>query len=175
MRIALILLCLVLSGCANIWRMENGPLTAFSESLRESSEPRYTMVWIDLQKKTDARVLAAQIKLAEQAPLVAIGALRPEFVARYLPAWEPPPQWPEIVREKARQDDNYQGGGIYVSFRQGRLVYVSLVSRLRDERFYPQVAAPAATGLLTLPLSRAQMEEVFGPPRRVYRVSEVRY
>jgi len=133
------------------------------------------MVWIDLQKKTDARVLAAQIKLAEQAPLVAIGALRPEFVARYLPAWEPPPQWPEIVKQKARQDDNYQGGGIYVSFRQGRLVYVSLVSQLRGEHFYPQVAAPASPELLSLPLSRAQMEAVFGPPRRVYRVSEVRY
>jgi hypothetical protein len=175
MRIALVFLFLVLGGCANIWRMDNGPLTAFSESVRESPDPRYTMVWIDLQKKTDTRVLAAQIKLAEQAPLVAIGALRPEFVARYLPAWEPPPQWPEIVKQKARQDDNYQGGGIYVSFRQGRLVYVSLVSQLRGERFTPQVAAPASSEPLGLPLSREEMEAVFGPPRRVYRVSEVRY
>ncbi|MCQ4298431.1 hypothetical protein NAV11_00775 [Pseudomonas songnenensis] len=175
MRIALVFLFLVLGGCANIWRMDNGPLTAFSESVRESPDPRNTMVWIDLQKKTDTRVLAAQIKLAEQAPLVAIGTLRPEFVAQFLPPWEPPPQWPEIVKQKARQDDNYQGGGIYVSFRQGRLVYVSLVSQLRGERFYPQVAAPASSELLSLPLSRAQMEAVFGPPRRVYRVSEVRY
>ncbi|OCX91223.1 MAG: hypothetical protein BFD77_18530 [Pseudomonas sp. CO183] len=62
-----------------------------------------------------------------------------------------------------------------MSFRQGRLVYVSLVSQLRGEHFYPQVAAPASPELLSLPLSRAQMEAVFGPPRRVYRVSEVRY
>ena len=51
----------------------------------------------------------------------------------------------------------------------------SLASQLRGERFYPQVAAPASSELLSLPLSRAQMEAVFGPPRRVYRVSEVRY
>lgn len=175
MRIALVFLFLVLGGCANIWRMDNGPLTAFSESVRESPDPRYTMVWIDLQKKTDTRVLAAQIKLAEQAPLVAIGTLRPEFVAQFLPPWEPPPQWPEIVKQKARQDDNYQGGGIYVSFRQGRLAFVSLVTQQGGEHFAPQVAAPGSMELLTLPLSRAEMEAVFGPPRRLYRVSEVRY
>lgn len=172
MRLLLIgLLLATLAGCANIWRMENGPLTAFSES----SDPRFTMAWVNLQKQTDPRVLQAQIKLAENAPLVAIGALRPEFVARYLPVWEPPPQWPESVREKARQDDAYQGGGIYVSFRQGRLVFVSLVTQQGGERFAPQVAAPGSMKLLTLPLSRAEMEAVFGPPRRLYRVSEVRY
>lgn len=173
--VVLTVLLLGLGGCANIWRMDNGPLTAFSESVRESPDPRYTMLWIDLQKNTDARVLAAQIKLGEQAPLVAIGMLRPEFVAQFLPAWEPPPQWPEIVKQKARQDDNYQGGGIYVSFRQGRLIFVSLVSRQGGERFAPQVAAPGSNEPLTLPLSRAEMERVFGPARRLYRVSEVRY
>lgn len=176
MRLLLIgLLLASLVGCANIWRMENGPLTAFSESVTESPEPRFSMLWVNLQKQSDSRVLQAQVKLAEDAPLTPIGALRPEFVARYLPAWEPPPQWPEIVKAKARQDDNYQGGGIYVSFREGRLVFVSLVSRQGGERFAPQLAAPGSTELLTLPLSRAEMEAVFGTPRRLYRVSEVRY
>ncbi len=175
MRILPILLLALLGGCANIWRLENGPLVAFSESVHEAPEPRYTLLWIDLRKKTDTRVLAARIKLAEQAPLTAIGALQPAFVARYLPPFVPPPQWPEVIREKARRDDSYEGGGIYVSFRQGRLVYVSLVSRQGDQRFAPRVAAPGSAELLGLPLSRAQMEQVFGAPRRVYRVSEVRY
>jgi hypothetical protein len=175
MRILLLLLIVVLGGCANIWRMENGPLTAFSESLHEAPEPRYTMLWVNLKKHTDARVLQAQIKLADDAPLTPIGALRPEFVARHLPAFVPPPQWPEVLKERARQDDSYQGGGIYVSFNQGRLIFVSVVSRQGGDIFTPQVAAPGSTQLLTLPLSRAQMEAVFGPARRVYRVSEVRY
>jgi hypothetical protein len=175
MRILLLLLIVVLGGCANIWRMENGPLTAFSESLHEAPEPRYTMLWVNLQKHTDARVLQAQIKLADDAPLTPIGALRPEFVARHLPAFVPPPQWPEVLKERARQDDSYQGGGIYVSFNQGRLIFLSVVSRQGGDIFAPQVAAPGSTQLLTLPLSRAQMEAVFGPARRVYRVSEVRY
>lgn len=175
MHILLLLLVVVLSGCANIWRMESGPLTAFSESVHESPDPRFTMLWVNLQKQTDARVLQAQVKLADDAPLIPIGALRPDFVARHLPAFVPPPQWPEVLKEKARQDDSYQGGGIYVSFRDGRLVFVSLVSRQGGEQFTPQVAAPDSTQLLTLPLTRAQMEQVFGPPRRLYRVSEVRY
>lgn len=175
MRVLLILLVVMLGGCANIWRMENGPLTAFSESVHESPDPRFTMVWVNLQKQTDARVLQAQIKLANDAPLTPLGALRPDFVARHLPAFVPPPQWPDSLKEKARQDDSYQGGGIYVSFRDGRLIFVSLVSRQGAERFTSQVAAPGSTTLLTLPLSRTQMEQVFGPPRRLYRVSEVRY
>ncbi len=176
MRLLMMLLLLVsLSGCANIWRMENGPLTAFSESVHESSAPRFTMVWVNLQQQTDVRVLQAQIKLADDAPLTPIGALRPDFVARHLPPFVPPPEWPEFVREKARQDDSYQGGGIHVSFRQGRLIFLGLVSRQGGEQFAPQVAAPGSTVLQTLPLSRAQMEQVFGPPRRLYRVSEVRY
>lgn len=175
MRVLLMLLVLMLGGCANIWRMENGPLTAFSESVHESPDPRFTMVWVNLQQQTDARVLQAQIKLADNAPLTPLGALRPEFVARHLPPFVPPPQWPQVLKERARQDDSYQGGGIYVSFNQGRLIYVSLVSRQGREQFTPQVAVPGSTELLTLPLSREQMEAVFGPPRRVYRVSEVHY
>ena len=30
------------------------------------------------------------------------------------PRFVPPPQWSEVLRERARQDDSYQGGGIYV-------------------------------------------------------------
>ena len=69
MRLLMMLLLLVsLSGCANIWRMEKGPLTAFSESVHESPDPRFTMVWVNLQQQTDLRVLQAQIKLADDAP-----------------------------------------------------------------------------------------------------------
>ena len=175
MRILLLFLIIVLGGCANIWRMEKGPLTAFSESVKESSAPRFTMLWVNLQQQTDLRVLQAQIKLADDAPLTPIGALRPDFVARHLPPFVPPPQWPEVLKERARRDDSYQGGGVYVSFRDGRLIFVSLVSRQGGEQFAPQVAAPGSTVLQTLPLSRAQMEQVFGPPRRLYRVSEIRY
>jgi hypothetical protein len=168
MRIAMLwILLFSLSGCADSWRMENGPLTASSPG--GSSELRFTPVLIDLGKGTDARVLAGQIKLARDAPLLPIGALRPEFVARYLPPYEDPPQVPESYRERRRGYDSYEGGGIFVRFRNGSLVLVSLYTQNRGERFAPQLAAPGSSVLFTLPLSDAEMAVVFGPPRRVYR------
>jgi len=168
MRIAMLCIVLLsLSGCADGWRMENGPLSASSPG--GSSELRFTQVLIDLGKGTDARVLAGQIKLSRDAPLRPIGALRPEFVARYLPPYEDPPQVPEVHTERRRGNDSYEGGGIFVRFRHGDLVLVSIYTQHRGERFAPQLAAPDSRVLLTLPLSDARMADVFGPPRRVYR------
>jgi hypothetical protein len=128
-----VLLVVALCGCAGVSRYERGPLVAFGEPVDGASEPLYYSVSIDLRRPSDPRVMSALVKLGPQAPPMAVGAFRPETVSRYLPPFSPPPQWPQQLRQKAKEFEAYEGGGIYVSFKDGNLVFVGICSHCSGE------------------------------------------
>lgn len=175
----LLTLCALLGGlacgCAGVSRYERGPLVAFGESLDGGTEPLYYLVSIDARRRADQRVMAALVKLGPTAPAMAIGELRPEEVARVLPRFSPPPQWPPHMRQKALEDDSYQGGGFFVTFRDGRLVNLGACSLCAGERHSPVFGTPDGRAFHALPMTHGQAEEVFGPAFRVRRVREVTY
>lgn len=176
MRLAVALLTAsLLTACAGVSRYDRGPLAAFGEPLDQAPEPLYYLVRIEAERPADPRVMGALLKLGPEAPPLAIAALRPEAVSPYLPAFVPPPQWPETLKQKARQFDEYHGGGFYVAFRNGRLVSVGICSHCAGERHSPVVGTPDGLAFYTLPLSEPQMRAVFGAPERLRKVREITY
>ena len=172
---ACMLLSVALCGCARVSRYERGPMVAFGEPVDGASEPRYYSVGIDLRRPSDPRVMRALVKLGSQAPPMALGELRPEPVSRYLPPFSPPPQWPQHLRERAKEFDAYEGGGIYVSFKDGALVFVGICSHCAGERHSPVVGTPDGGHFYPLPLTERQVEDVFGSAGKKLRVREVMY
>lgn len=170
-----ILLAGTLSACANVSRLEKGSLVAHGELLDGSQEPLYYTIWLDFKKVADVRTMRSLLKLSPDNPAVALEELRPELVARYLPAFIPPPQWPEAWKNKAKQDEVYAGGGFNICFKEGQLLSVGICSHCAGERESPVVGTPDGQHFYTLPLTQRQVTEVFGPPDRIYKVNEVRY
>ncbi|UZD65753.1 hypothetical protein [Marinobacter sp. AN1] len=177
MRLILVslLLATLLTGCANVSRFEKGPLVAHGEEIDGSGEPLYYVVGIDLGKAGDSRPLEALLRLSPDSPPVSIGALRPQQVARYLPPFVPPPQWPDSWKQKSRENDAYTGGGFHIVFREGRLLSVGICSHCAGQREEPVVGTPDGQHWYALPLTRQQVIDVFGHPDWVHRVNEVRY
>jgi hypothetical protein len=103
---AIVLLCLtaaLITGCANVSRLEKGPLVGFGQELERGSGPLYYLIRINAERPADSRIMSAVVKLNPEAPPVALAELRPEVVSRYLPVFTPPPQWPEFLKKKARE------------------------------------------------------------------------
>ena len=165
----------VLCGCAGVSRYERGPLVAFGEDLEGASEPLYYLVNIDSRRRADSRVMTALVKLGPEAPAMPVGELRPETVARLLPRFSPPPQWPQHMRQKALADESYEGGGFHLTFRESRLVSLGICSHCAGDRHSPVVGTPDGLFFYTLPLTRKQVEDVFGPAFKVRSAREVTY
>ncbi|MDY0225861.1 MAG: hypothetical protein RBR38_03420 [Desulfomicrobium apsheronum] len=165
----------VLCGCAGVLRYERGPLVAFGEVLEGASEPLYYLVNIDLRRRADSRVMTALVKLGPEAPAITVGELRPETVSHFLPRFSPPPQWPQHMRQKALADESYEGGGFHLTFRESRLVSFGICSHCSGERHSPVVGTPEGRFFYPLPLTRKQVEDVFGPAFTVRRAREVTY
>ncbi len=162
------------AGCANVSRYERQGMVAHGQKLDGAEQPLYYIIAIDVSKGPDERLLSVGLKLTPQAPLVKISALTPDTVKAYLPKFVPPPQWPERERLKASQDDAYEGGGFFVKFDQGRFQYLGICSHCAGRHDQLMVATPEGV-VYSLPLTEAQLSAVFGAPKRVYKVSEVRY
>jgi len=171
----LILLTTILPACANVSRFEKNSLVAFGQSLEGSHEPLYSLIRIDIKKSGDAHIMSSLLKLSPDSPPIALEELTPVFVAGYLPPFTPPPQWPDSWKQKAKEYDVYDGSGFYISFKEGQLQYVGICSNCAGGREQPIVGTPDGQHFYTLPLTERQVVEVFGPPDRIYKVSEVRY
>lgn len=170
-----LLLLAILSACANVSRLERGSLVAHGELLDGSREPLYYSISIDLKQAADSRTTSSLLRLATDSPPLAIRQLRPEWVARYLPSFIPPRQWPEAWKQKAKEEDVYAGNGFHIRFKDGRLLSVGICSHCAGGREGPVVGTPDGQHYYALPLTQRQVTEVFGPAGRIFKVNEVRY
>jgi len=173
--IGMMLLAGMLPACANVWRLERGSLVAHGELLNGAHEPLYYLIGIEIDKSFDARTMSSLVKLTQDAGPLSLAELRPELVAQYLRPFTPPPQWPDKWKQKAREDDSYSGGGFHIRFKNGRLIFVGICSHCAGGREYPFVGTPDGQQFYMLPLTERQITEVFGSPKRIYKVHEVRY
>lgn len=171
----IIVAMLLVSGCANVSRYQSGSVVAYGERLDGAAEPLYYAIRLDQDGVIDAHAGGVLLKLAAEAEPVAISALTPELVAQFLPAFEPPPQWPRHLQEKARRDDAYAGGGFHIRFSAGRLQSVGICSHCEGRIEAPVVGSRETGVLYRLPLTRQQLVDVFGEPERLDNVNEVRY
>ncbi|WP_291012827.1 hypothetical protein [Hydrogenophaga sp.] len=167
----------MLLACAGVSRFEKGVIVAHGERLEGASEVLYYLISIDLGQDdaADQEVVRVRLKLAADAPMLPLSALRPEVVAKYLPRFVAPSQWPASWRKKAEDDDAYAGGGFYLRFEKGRLVSVSICSHCSGGRESPVVGAAHGPSPFKLPLSISQLVEVFGSPDRLRSAREVTY
>ena len=148
----------------------------------DGDAPTYSMLSLDIERHGKKALPVFCVQLSEAAEPVRSDRLTPEYVARYLPPFQWPSYWPEIWREKARAYEQFEGNGYFISFRSGRLALISLDVRETDpENPKPRPTTPARVGhadcghLYSLPITREQFVEIFGPPDRADTVNEVYY
>lgn len=171
----LIFLAAIVSACANVSRFEKSSLVAFGQPLGNSKEPLYYLIRIDLKRPASSRVMDSQLKLSPDSPAIALVDIQPEFVARYLPPFISPPQWPEEWKLKAKEQQVYAGNGFNITFKEGQLIFIGICSHCAGERHDPIVATPGGQNFYTLPLTERQVIEVFGHADHISKVNEVRY
>lgn len=164
-----------LTACANVSRYEKEALVAHGEPLNNASEVLYYSIFIDIDRVVDVSMKNIFLKLRSDAVPLRVSVLRPQSVARYLPKFTPPPQWPEHWKKKAIETEAYSGGGFQITFDNGRLQSIGICSHCTEGREHPTIGTPDGNKFYSLPLTELQLEEIFGKPNRVYKVNEVRY
>ena len=164
-----------LSACANVSRFENDALVAYGEQLNGARETLYYSIFVDGGRVVDTHIMDVFLKLTPDASPLPLSELRPELVAKYLPPFIPPPQWPEHWKNKAKEEDAYSGGGFHIKFNNSRLLSLGICSHCFGGREHPIIGTPDGHTFYSLPLTEQQLIEVFGPPNRIYKVNEVRY
>lgn len=169
------LLAGTVSACASVSRFEKDAVTAHGEKIDGSREPLYYSILIDLGNAIDSSTLNIQLKLRPDAPPIPLSELHPEVVAKYLPRFTLPPQWPEKWKKKAREQDAYTGGGFHIIFKKNSIISIGICSHCAGGREHPTIGTPDGHAFYALPLTEQQLIEVFGPPKRIYKVNEVRY
>jgi len=169
------MLAAMTSSCANVSRFERDSLVAFGQPLDGSHESLYYLIRLGFEEPVNARTTSALLRFIPDGPAFALKDLYPELVATYLTPFTPPPQWPDSLKQKAKEYDTYAGGGFHISFREGKIYYLGICSHCAGEREYPIVGTPDGQQFYTLPLTEKQIIEIFGSPDRIYKVNEVRY
>jgi len=164
-----------LSACANVSRFEKDALVAHGEELNGANGPLYYSIFVDGSRAVDARILNVYLKLRPDAAPLMLSEMRPDIVAKYLPMFIPPPNWPEQWKKKANEEDAYSGGGFHIKFKNGSLLSVGICSHCAGGREHPVVGTPDGHSFYSLPLTEQQLIEVFGKPDRLYMVTEVKY
>lgn len=165
----------ILSACANVSRFEKDAFVAHGEILNGTPEVLYYSIFIESDGTVDAYKADILLKLTADATPLSLSKLRPESVARYLPRFTPPPQWPEQWKKKAMEAETYSGGGFHITFKNGRLVSLGICSHCSEGREHPVIGTADGHLFYSLPLTEQQLEDLFGPPDRIYKVNEVRY
>jgi len=169
-----ILLAGILSACANVSRFEKNGLVAYGEQLNGASERLYYLILVE-GNALDSDTMSVQIKLTPETSPVSVSELSPAFAGKYLQPFTPPSQWPEQWKKKAGQEDSYTGGGFNIRFKDNHLVSLGICSHCAGIREHPIIGRPDGEVFYSLPLTEQQMIEVFGNPKRIYRVNEVGY
>jgi len=174
--ISIVIFCTaMLMSCANVWRFEKNALVAHGQKLNGSKEPLYYAISIDMTKSVDEPAKNFLLKLNPDSPPISFNQLNPELVVLYLPPFTPPPQWPDRWKQKVKEEQVFSGGGFHISFKNGQLLFVDICSHCSNGRESPVVGTMDGQHFYALPLTEQQVVEVFGSPKRIYRVNEVRY
>ena len=173
--IALASLTLSAAGCANVSRVDVGPLTAFGEPLEQADTYRYYLVRLDARGVPSDRLPPLALPLPGSEKPVPLAALTPALTARHLPRFVPPPQWPDTWKEKARQRQAFEGDGFYIDFGDAGLDFMGLCSHCHGGRQEPGLCSADGRICHALPLTLEQLTELLGPPDRIRKVREVTY
>lgn len=177
------LLAIFLSGCSNVSVYKNDSVTAYGGAgVDGSSEAVYYLVKINIH--------SIPVNIADQILLtlpnvqnqVSLSQLSLELVSRTMPPWEPPNQWPEYVKQKTldenqkRKIEDFAVDGTYIAFKNGKLGEISLCSHCEGNRYV--TAALSRKGLpnqYRLPLTEAQLREIFGEADSITTQHEIYY
>jgi len=170
----------LLSACAaNTARIEKGALVGYGTV---ADGPSFDSLGMDVERHGEKGIPVFCVQLSEDAGPSRSDALTREYVERYLPPFQWPRYWPDIWREKARAYEQFEGNGYFITFREGRLASIYLGVRESDpvnpvtRPTTPARVGPADCGhLYSLPITREQFVEIFGPPDRADTVNEVYY
>lgn len=165
----------MLVGCSQVARVDVGAVTAFGEPLEQAEGDRYYLVRLDARGVPPDQLPRLALALPGAEAPIPIEALTPELAARHLPRFVPPAQWPETWKEKARRLPAFEGDGFYIGFDEAGLGFVSLCSHCHGGRQAPVLCTADGRVCHRLPLTRAQLIELTGPPDRERRVREVTY
>jgi hypothetical protein len=180
MKILLLVLQLLLVGCAGVYRYDTQDVTAYGGKLGTGNEPLYYSLAVDFEKGNGDIATVLAIKFAATDAPVTLDELTPEEAARHLPPWEPPKQWPEGVKQREKNRlkgyQVYSGKGAYLSFREGKLAYLAFCSHCEGKRFQPPLIGRAGSDTAySLPLTENQLRAIFGTPTRLKRQREIYY
>lgn len=173
--LALLGAALLLGGCSHVSRVDAGHLTAFGEPLERPEESLYYLVRIDNRGRPPDELPPLAIRFPAADRPIAFDALTPSVTARYLPAFVPPPQWPDTWKEKASRQTAFEGGGIYVHFEAQGPSFIALCSHCHEGRHSPVLCTADGSVCHQLPVTYEGLIELIGPPDRVRRVREVTY
>lgn len=170
---------MLLPGCGSVDRIEKGALVGYGS---DQGQPGYDSLSIDFERRPGKPVPLFCVRLSPQAPPMRSDALTEAQVARYLPKFQIPGYWPETWKQRARQQQAYEGNGYYLAFQQGVLKRLSLGVRQSDPTqpvtrpvTPARIGPPSCEPLYALPITSAQFGEIFGEPDREQRVNEVYY
>jgi len=173
--LALLGSALLLGGCSHVSRVDADRLTAFGEPLDQPEQYLYYLVRIDNRGRPPDALPPLAIRFPAADRPIALDALTPSLTARYLPAFVPPPQWPDTWKEKARRETAFEGGGIYVHFETQGPGFIALCSHCHGGRHSPVLCTADGSVCHQLPVTYEGLVELIGPPDRVRRVREVTY
>ena len=173
--LALLGSALLLGGCSHVSRVDTGHLTAFGEPLEQPEQYLYYLVRIDNRGRPPDELPPLAIRFPAADRPIAFDALTPSVTARYLPAFVPPPQWPDKWKEKASRQTAFEGGGIYVHFEAQGPSFIALCSHCHGGRHSPVLCTADGSICHPLPLTYEALVELIGPPDRVRQVREVTY
>lgn len=170
------LFLLLVSGCTPISKFINEPVTAFGKKYSDSNNTiRYFLLRVEMDKYPDQSLPSIQVQLSPDTAPIPLNKLTADITSRYLPIFTPPSQWPQHWKERAMMNPSFEGNGIYISFKNNQLNYLGICSNCGGQLNSPKIGKVGGSCLYPMPLTKRQMIEIFGPPRRLYDVREVTY
>lgn len=169
-------------ACGRVWLYQTDGATAFGAvpAGQPDGAPRYDMIEIDPRKRraTSRRIY---IRLVEGGEVLPLDRLTFAAVSAHFPAERYANLPPSVARRylamaAGQGIETYSLKGTSVSFRHGELARVSLCSACAGHSMQETAAvgtSPAA--LHRLPLTGAQVTEIFGPAIRTHIQNEIYY
>ncbi|QOP41208.1 hypothetical protein [Sulfurimonas marina] len=173
-----IILMIFINGCStNLTKFVKEPLVAYGMKSEDGNETvLYYMFVIDLKKFPEYRLPQFEIELLPGTGSFKLNELTIENTSLHLPKFQPPKQWPKKWKEEAMKKQAFEGNGIYISFDEdGKVDYLGICTICGGKNFRPRIGKIDGKSLYTTPLTFEQMEDIFGPPNRLYNVLEVTY
>lgn len=175
--VALVALLVLAGGCTSTSIVLGaGAVEASGPKARRQS---FAVVGFDLERSPERALPVFCVRLAAGEPALRVDELTLAHAERALARWAPPPHiGPAFYRafpaHDVRSHDVFVGHGYWVSFREGRLVALSVGDAESAAAALPGGAPPVA-GLVgprscerldPLPIERARFVEIFGEPDR---------